>query len=82
MSKYKSLGSYILFDNGYKVFFEPGGISPYCLFVHVWAGGGRVTVDQFLPDLAGGFFKADDFAKLLYRVSLAVPVPELEVGNE
>lgn len=82
MGQYRNLGNYIQFDNGYKVFFEAAGVAPYCLFVHIWHEGNKIPFEQFMPNTAGGFCQAGEFAKLLYKVSRAIKPAELELDED
>jgi len=62
---------YIEFENGYQVFFEPAGVTPYCVFVHIWHTGDKMPLEQFCPENANGYLKAEEFARLLFKMSAA-----------
>jgi hypothetical protein len=83
MAKFKMMISPVMeFENGYQVFFEPGGVAPYSIMAHVWTNGSRVSLEQFIPNTMNGYFTCEEFAKLLYKVSKATKVIEEEVLDD
>jgi hypothetical protein len=83
MAKFKiMLNTVMEFENDYQVFFEPGGVAPYSIMAHVWTNGRRVALEQFGPNKMNGYFTCEEFAKLLYKVSLATKVIEEEVLSD
>ena len=72
---YQSVDSVFEFENGYQVFMEAKGIAPYSIFTHVWHTGFKIPLEIFVSNTMNGFFTADEFARLLFKISKAEKPP-------